>query len=237
MPIFTIKLLSKHEVATDTVEFIFEKPDQLKFIPGQYGGFTLPQLSPTVAGGATRRFSFLSTPDDPELIIATKASKSAYKQALFSLNTNDTIKMAGPTGNFILPDDQSIPVVMIAGGIGITPFYCMLEHAAQIKSPRQFTLFYGTHTEAQAAYLNDLYLLQNNHIDLNFIPTMTEPNSDWRGERGYITYTMLQKYLKSLEQYQYYVCGSPGMVSAIKETLTDMAIPDENIHLEDFPGY
>lgn len=237
MPIYTIKLISKHDVAIDTTEFIFEKPADFRFIPGQYAGFTLTQLAPTVAGGATRRFSILSSPQDPELVITTRGSKSIYKETLFALKPGDAIKMAGPTGNFILPQDTTIPVVLIAGGIGITPFYSMLEDASQTNSNRSFILFYGNQTEDRSAYLNELYLLQNNHLNITFVPTLAEPAKDWRGEQGYITYTLLKKYLKELDQYQYFVCGSPAMVSTLQETLLEMEIPTEKIHVEDFPGY
>lgn len=237
MPIYTIKLISKHEVAIDTTEFIFEKPADFHFIPGQYAGFTLPQLNPGVTGGATRRFSISSSPQDSELIITTRNSNSIYKGTLFALNPGDAIKMAGPTGNFILPQDPTTPVVLIAGGIGITPFYSMLEDAEQTNSKRTFILFYGNQSEDRSAYLNDLYLLQNNHLNFTFIPTLAEPANDWRGESGYITYTLLKKYLKQLDQYQYYVCGSPAMVNTLQETLLEMEIPTEKIHVEDFPGY
>src|SRR5947207_2456323 len=111
MPIYTLKLINRREVARDTLEFIFNKPANLTFIPGQYAGFTLINPSETDANGITRRFSLLSTPDDPHIIITTRIQNSAYKRVLNSLTIGAEIKFAGPTGAFTLHDDTTIPAV------------------------------------------------------------------------------------------------------------------------------
>src|SRR5262245_49434089 len=100
MPIYQLKLIDRHEVARGTIEFVFEKPDQLSFIPGQYAGFTLINPSETDAGGITRRFSMLSSPNDTYIRFATRMQNSAYKRVLNSLAIGDSIKFAGPTGAF-----------------------------------------------------------------------------------------------------------------------------------------
>jgi ferredoxin-NADP reductase len=72
MPIFKLKLIEQHPVATNTIEFRFEKPDNFNFVAGQYGGFTLINPTETDAGGITRRFSLLSTPQDNYIALTTR---------------------------------------------------------------------------------------------------------------------------------------------------------------------
>ncbi|OGT60676.1 MAG: hypothetical protein A3E85_02245 [Gammaproteobacteria bacterium RIFCSPHIGHO2_12_FULL_45_12] len=237
MPIYTLKLINRREVARDTLLFYFEKPANFSFTPGQYGGFTLINPPETDKGGITRRFSLLSTPTDPHIAIATRAQTSAYKRVLNALPLGSDIKFAGPTGQFILHEDSKIPAVMIAGGIGITPFYSIIRHAVQQHSKQALYLFYGNQSREDAAFLDELMELEKQHAPFKLINTLVKPEVNWQGESGFITHTLLKKYIPDLHQPIYYICGSPAMVTALHETLTDMEIPEDKIKVEDFPGY
>ncbi|MBX3708797.1 MAG: FAD-dependent oxidoreductase [Gammaproteobacteria bacterium] len=237
MPIYTLKLISRREVARGVIEFIFDKPAGLRFLPGQYAGFTLIYPSETDAQGITRRFSLLSTPDQNHLSIATRIQNSAYKRVLNALSIGDVIKFAGPTGTFILHEDISIPAVFIAGGIGITPFYSMINDATQHQSPRKLFLFYGNQSLPDAAYFAELQSLQKQNSQFTFIPTMVNPDHSWQGETGFITDTMIKKYISHLNDPIYYICGSPAMVTVLQETLVEMGVNEDKIKVEDFPGY
>src|SRR5690348_6930595 len=115
MPIYTLKLIQRSEVARETIELVFEKPVGFTFTAGQYGGFTLIRPSETDAGGITRRFSLLNSPNDNHISITTRIQTSAYKRVLNTLKIGDEIKFAGPTGNFVLHQDSDTPAVLIAG--------------------------------------------------------------------------------------------------------------------------
>lgn len=237
MPIHQLKLIERREVARDTIEFVFEKPTGLTFIPGQYAGFTLINPSETDAGGITRRFSLLSSPNDTHIRFATRIQNSAYKRVLNSLAMGDMIKFAGPTGNFILHEDATIPAVFIAGGIGVTPFYSMIQHAKEQHSEQSLFLFYGNQNLNEASYMNEITQLQKQNSHFHFIPTFAHPHETWQGETGFITHTMIKKYISDLDIPYFYICGSPAMVTALQETLVEMGISDNKIKVEDFPGY
>lgn len=237
MPIYKLKLTDRREIARGTLVFDFEKPAGFTFKPGQYGGFTLINPSETDVNGITRRFSLLSSPDDAQIAIATRIQTSAYKQELNRLPIGSEIKFAGPTGTFTLHEDTSTPAVFIAGGIGITPFYSMIKHAAQHHSSQKMTLFYGNQTPADAAFLHDLLTLQRDHAPFTCVATMAYPDASWQGETGFITHTLIKKYVTDLFAPVYYVCGSPAMVTSLQETLVEMGIDENKIHVEDFPGY
>jgi ferredoxin-NADP reductase len=237
MPIYKLKLINRRLIAKDTYLFDFEKPEGFQFIPGQYGGFTLMNTHPGEPGTNTRRFSLLSIPDDTQISIATRAQQSTYKQSLNELALGSDIKFAGPTGQFILHEDSSVPAVMIAGGIGITPFYSMIRHAVLQPKPHQLFLFYGNQSQEDAALLSELQQLAREHDCFTLIPTMANPGVSWPGETGFVTHTMIKKYIPDLNQPIFYVCGSPAMVASLHETLLEMGIEKERIKVEDFPGY
>ena len=237
MPIHTIKLLDRATIANQTIDLTFEKPDGFSFVAGQYGGFTLINPTETDDKGATRRFSFLSAPDDPHIRIVTRIQTSAYKRNLEKMEPGATIKLAGPTGNFVLHADQATPAVMIAGGIGITPFYSMIHYALRHEPARMITLFYGNQTLADSALLAELNQLSQRNINFKMIPVLANPHPEWEGEKGFITDEILVKHIPDLDQPIFYVCGSPAMVNAMQQMLRELQIANERVKVEDFPGY
>lgn len=237
MAIYTLKLLDRYNVARNTIVFVFTKPAGLTYQPGQYGGFTLINPKEKDAGGITRRFSLLSSPDDDYLAIVTRIQNSAYKRELNALTPGAEIKFAGPTGTFTLHEPISIPAVLIAGGIGIAPFYSMIRYTTAHHKEQKITLFYGNQAEEDAPFLSELNELKQQNKGFMLVTTFVNPPSGWQAETGYITETMIKKYLTDLTKPYYYVCGSPAMVTTLQETLVEMGIPDQQIKVEDFPGY
>ncbi|HTM63388.1 MAG TPA: FAD-dependent oxidoreductase, partial [Gammaproteobacteria bacterium] len=236
MPIHTLKLLKNETVANNTIKLTFEKPQGMNFIAGQYGGFTLIKPSVTDDLGINRRFSILSAPDDKELQIVTRIQTSAFKKNLQKMAVGDEIKFAGPSGNFVLHDDHHIPAVMIAGGIGIAPFYSMIKHALNHIPEQQMTLFYGNQTLADSAFMEELHELENNHPQFKMIAALANPNPEWKGSVGFITDELIVKNVPDLDKPVFYVCGSPAMVAALHQVLRELDIPEERIKVEDFPG-
>lgn len=237
MPIFTLTLLEKKTIAQNTLELTFEKPANFNYIAGQYGGFTLINPSVTDEKGNTRRFSFASAPHEPHLSIATRIQTSAYKQNLQNMTIGSTIKLAGPTGNFILHQDANIPTIMLAGGIGIAPFYSMIKEALKQHPERAIHVYYGNQTRKDAAFLEALETLAAHHPHFKLTLVLSAPEAGWTGETGYIDAALIMKQSPNYEACLFYACGSPAMVNAMKAELAELAVKEEQIYVEDFPGY
>lgn len=238
MPIFKIKLLQRETVANNTIKLTFEKPQGLTFLPGQYGGFTLINPQENDDKGITRRFSFLSTPDDEHLDIVTRVQTSAYKRNLQTLAVGEEMKLAGPSGAFVLHEDSNIPAVMIAGGIGISPFYSIIKHVLKHRPQQHITLFYGNQTLADSAFMNELLQMEKTHPQFKLVPALANPHPEWTRETGFITDEMLVKNIPDINAPIFYVCGSPAMVAAMQRVLLEeLQIPGERVKVEDFPGY
>lgn len=237
MPIYTLELIARRETAHHTWVFSFNKPAGLHYKPGQYGGFTLIQPPETDAGGITRRFSLMSSPDDNDLAIVTRLQNSAFKRVLGNLPLGSPIKFAGPTGTFVLHDEIHRPAVFIAGGIGIAPFHSMIKQACALQRPQPITLFYGNTTRLATAFLPEMQAFEKSHAYFKMIPTFDQEDESWTGEKGFITDKLIQKYVPDLTAPIYYVCGAPAMVNALQTTLASMNIPADQIRVEDFPGY
>jgi ferredoxin-NADP reductase len=143
MPIFTPTLLSRKEIAEGTMAFHFSKPQGFVVKAGQSVDLTLIEPPETDAEGNTRAFSLTSSPQEPELIIATRMRDTAFKRVLKSMHLGNRVKMDGPMGSFTLHKNASKPAVFLTGGIGITPFFSMAKSAAAEKLPHEIYLFYS----------------------------------------------------------------------------------------------
>ncbi len=237
MPIYTLTLVAKKTVAQNTLELEFQKPEGFLYVAGQYGGFTLLNPTETDAKGNTRRFSLMSAPHESTLKIVTRIQQSSFKRELNKLEAGSTIKFAGPTGNFLLSDTDKKPIILIAGGIGIAPFYSMIKETLLHEPTRDIILFYGNQTLQDSAYIEALETLAKKHASFKFVLTLANPAADWAGNIGYITDDLIIKNTPDYANQLYYVCGSPAMVQAMQQVLAEIEIPAEHIKVEDFPGY
>jgi len=235
-----LKLIKKEEVAEGTMAFHFEKPAGFDFKAGQWNTWTLINPAETDAEGNSRDFSNIFAPHEAEIGFTTRMRDTAFKRILKNMEAGAEISMDGPFGSFILHSDASKPAVFLSGGIGITPFYSMVKDAANKKLQHQISLFYSNRRPEDAAFLDQLELLQQENPNYKFIGTMTEmakSQKPWSGETGYITKEMVQKYVPDLQAPIYYMAGPPTMVTAMRKMLNDAGVNDDNIRSEEFSGY
>jgi hypothetical protein len=113
MPIYTVKLLRKDEVAAGTMAFHFEKPARFACTAGQFGDFTLLHPSETDDEGNIRGFSLASAPCEPDLMIATRMRDTAFKRVLKRLPLGTPVKLDAPYGDFVLHTTVTTPVVFL----------------------------------------------------------------------------------------------------------------------------
>ncbi len=237
---YSITLTERRLVAEGTMAFYFDKPAQFVFTPGQFVDLTLLQPSETDDAGNTRAFSLASAPQEGMLMVATRLRDSAFKRELQRMPIGSPVQMEGPFGKLVLHADQARPAVLLAGGIGITPFRSMAVHAAMQQSPHTMVLFYSNRRPEDAPFLDELQALQDKNPYYRFVGTMTAPETSsrpWQGETGYLNAALLAKHLVNIEKPIYYVVGPPGMVGALRTMLKAAGIDDSDIRTEKFAGY
>ena len=175
-----IALLRREPVAEGTMAVHFEKPAGFTHQAGQNAMFTLINPREQDAAGPSRTFTIASAPHERELMIATRMRDSAFKRVLGAAPPGTKFEMEGPAGLMVLHEDASRPAVLLAGGIGITPFLAMVRDAAKRELPHQIVLIYSNRRPQDAAFVAELERLQGPRLRL--VTTMTDaPN--WRGEK------------------------------------------------------
>jgi ferredoxin-NADP reductase len=139
-----------------------------------------------------------------------------------------------------LHEDAARPAVILAGGIGVTPFLSMARHAAKLRLPHRITLFYSNRRPEDAAFLDELRALEQSNPNYRLIATMSEAKKSsqpWEGETGFIRPDMLERYLKDLSGPVYYFAGPPGMTMAMQSMLSALGVKENDINSEEFYGY
>src|SRR5579862_4088005 len=170
---YTIRFLSRQEIAKDTYSFYFQRPQDFDFLPGQYNRWTLPIIAAD-GRGSSRFFTISSSPLEKDRIaITTKIIQSDFKKALLNLKKNDEIKIFGPMGNFILDETNTKPIVLITEGIGITPYHSMITYAAAKNLTILLTLLVSFSIPEKMVFYDELKKLEEQHINIKIIYTIT----------------------------------------------------------------
>jgi ferredoxin-NADP reductase len=237
---YTAKLTGRKLIAEETMAFLFEKPEGFEFHAGQFCLLSLPDIGFQDEKGLRRPLSIASSPFDNDLMFVAKMSGSAFKKTLREMPAGTAVTIDGPHGSFILPEDTSIPVVFIAGGIAIIPFRSMVLYVAEASTKHTITLFYSSRTPQEAAFLKELQDMAKTHRNIRLVATMTrvpEQSEAWSGLTGRINPAIIMDNCKEWQDALYYVSGSSGMVDGIRSMLTGMKIKKERIRKEKFTGY
>jgi ferredoxin-NADP reductase len=239
MNTYTIKLREKQTVADQTLAFVFDKPEGFVFQAGQYVAITLPALDFADAKGATRTMSIASAPSDEHLLFAMRITGSAFKQTLAAMPIGGEVIIRDAVGHFTLPeDDQTHPIVFLAGGIGITPVRSILREAVRTGRRNPFTLFYSNRAPKDVAFVDELASIPE--LTYTCVNTLTDEAKLlclWQKEHGFICPPMLTKYLDDIHAPLYYIVGAPGFSTAMERMLKEvLGIAPEAIRMDPFTG-
>ena len=111
------------------------------FRAGQFAEITWVDPAETDSEGNTRAFAFASAPHEEHLLFTTSLRDTAFKRVLQKTPIGTPAKLDGPFGDLTLHNNVKRPAILMAGGIGITPFRSIVRHAAHEKLPHKVFLF------------------------------------------------------------------------------------------------
>jgi ferredoxin-NADP reductase len=154
---------------------------------------------------------------------------------LLHLAPGSTLDASGPHGAFVLRDDHR-PLVLVAGGIGITPFRSMLSELFASLDPRNITLLYSNATP-DIPFRSFLDHLASCWPKLRVVYTVTRPSAGWDGPTGRIDAAFIRHNVPATHGAIFYVCGPTGLVDSIRSLLIMSGVDARQIVDEAFPGY
>ncbi len=239
MQMFTLVLKRSEEIADRTRLFAFEKPLGFVFQAGQYVVLRIPQdrLVEADARGGVRSFSIASAPSDTDLCFVMREGESGFKKTLWNMPLGETIVSSAAVGRCTVPAEDMNPVVLVAGGVGITPARSILREAEKNGDSRPYYLFYSNRLLKDAAFHEELLAMTLPHFSYIWTLSLESSAPEKKGEeRGYIDERMLRKYLPGVPAAHYYVIGAPAFTEAMCGVLVGMGVHKENINIDPFTG-
>ena len=149
-----------------------------------------------------------------------------------------TLQVRAPAGVFVLDDDATNPVVLVAGGIGITPLYAMARAALAADASRNIRLYYGVRDYRELVFMDGLSKMAREYPNFRFTVVESNPLGG-DGEvvsghlKGFIDVALLQRTLPH-GQYQFYICGPTAMMENLVPALRVWGVARDALHYETF---
>lgn len=262
-------LLEKIKVdGTDVMSFKFDKGNEqregngdkdsqrlssLDYMAGQFAFFDIGEVY-NDPKGPIRHFTISSSPTEDFIMLSTRIRDSPYKKRLASLEKGAKVKVRGPEGQFVLPEeedtDYSKTIIFLSGGIGVTPFRSMIKYATDKQLPIKIIMFDSNKNKENILFKQEFDKWSNINKNIKIVYTVTEEEpkeqssstsmNAWQGEHGRINKDMILKYIDDaiLKDSIFYICGPPGMLKAMQSLIQEeLRIPKERIKVEEFTGY
>lgn len=221
------------DIADHIKTFWFKPSRPLRYEAGQFIEMTLDHDNPDDRG-KRRWFTLSSSPTDELLSITTKlaAKPSTFKQTLFALKPGDTLVISDAMGDFVLPKNKSIPLLFVAGGIGITPAHSMVKWLSDSRQQREVHIIYAAHSDNDFAFrkLFDSYAKNVQYI-------VQEPSPEWAGKTGNITSETIYNAALPIPNSFIFLSGPEEMVEVFVPELKERGVSPSRLVTDYFPGY
>jgi ferredoxin-NADP reductase len=223
-----------------------------EFRPGQFLTFVLQVMDDARQGerrSVTRCYSLSDAPapdhyrvsikrvpppsDRPDLTPGV-SSNHFHDQ----VQVGDVLQVKAPSGHFYIDPDPSVPAVLVAGGIGITPMMSMLRWCLTRQPERQVHLYYGLRQGNEHAFKSQLEELASVHPRFKLHVVYSRPAAqDVQGRdfqhTGHVDLALLRRTLPH-GRHQFYICGPAGMMESLVPALADWGVPEADVHFEAF---
>jgi ferredoxin-NADP reductase len=217
-------------------EYVFETSQPLAFTAGQYMEITVPHTHKD-GRGIRRVFSIVTTPGESIVRFGIKMYEqpSTFKKALHNIQPGTTIDATGIGGDFVLPKDTSVPLLFVAGGIGITPFISHLRSMQDANQAKNVVLIYAASSVKELAYA-DIIEASGIRVIVIANSSSTTKNHNWTMiDAQRITDDHIATFVPDLSNRYAYISGPPQMVDSTKALLKRMQA--KHITCDYFTGY
>ena len=217
---YIVKILAIRVITHNVKSFVLDKPENYKFIPGQYTEVSINQPE---WKDETRPFTFTSLPEENILEFTIKKyDRNGVTQAIHELDVGDELIIEDITGTI----QYKGPGVFIAGGAGITPFISILRDLAKKNQLKGNTLVFSNKTHKDIIIEHEL----KHYLGDNCLFTLTKESKEgYKNKR--IDENFLKDKIMDFSQH-FYICGPSRMVGELQHTLRKLGANPDLIVLE-----
>ena len=177
----------------------------------------------------------IATPP-PDMPDAPPGIGSSY---IFSLKPGDRVTMSGPFGEFKVRESER-EMCFVGGGAGMAPMRSHLRHQLLSRHTRRpATFWYGARNRMEMLYDDEFRELDREFDNFSYYVALSDPlpDDEWDGMVGFIHQCLLDRYLRDHPdptEVEYYLCGPPPMIAAMKSMLDSLGVEPEMIAYDEF---
>ena len=204
------------------------------FVPGQFLNVAF------WIGGArmNRSYSISSSPtrrEHVELTVRREPRGAVSRHVVDLLKIGDQIEVGGPVGRFTFTGTEADSVVLIAGGVGITPMMSITRYLTDLSWDGDIFLIYQCRTPTEFIFANEFPELQRVNRKLRVVVAMSRPEgTNWEGLRGHLTKDLFTETVPNLASRRIHLCGPPSMMESTKAILVELEVPADHLKTEAF---
>jgi nitric oxide dioxygenase len=241
------RVADKHPESDVITSFVLEPADGglvPNFEPGQY--ISIAVQVPRLGLQQIRQYSLSDAPNGKTYRISVKREAGpepgqlGYVSTLLhdEVNVGDTVRLAAPYGNFFIDVNATTPVVLISGGVGLTPMISMLNRVLQSPVQREIVFVHGARNSAVHAMRDHLREAAAAHSNFTTFIFYNEPlPADVEGKdydfNGFVDLDRIGDAIM-LPHADYYICGPIPFMRMQHDALIAKGIKETNVHYEVF---
>lgn len=219
----TFRLAAENDLALPFTYF----PGQFATVAFQIGGKQV-QRSYTIASSPTQSHYCALTIKREEQGLVSRHMHDQIKEG-------DLVDVSAPLGKFTFTGEEAESIVLIAGGVGITPMMSVIRYLTDIGWKKEIFFLYCCRTTLDFIFREELEQLQERHGNLNVIATMTRSSGTvWMGLKGRFKAELLDHLVPEIATRRIHVCGPAPMMDAVVGMLKELRVPDELVKTEAF---
>jgi len=224
----------------DTYSLYLEGSDE-KFARRKAGQFASLSIRGPDGWSDPHPFSIAGAPEDPILCLTIKKA-GKFTSAIPDLKPGTPVKCMGPIGLFCKDIDRKPVIVMMAGGVGATPFLSVLRHFRNIRAGNKVTLFWVNKTMEEVFSLDGINSMTRN-LTLTVVHCLTREDDlqryfrqEYPGvfyEKGRLSGDILKRY-GATKDASFYLCGPPPMMESALTEVGSLNVDQSAIEKENF---
>ena len=205
------------------------------FSPGQFLTFSTKIDDKMVR----RSYSIASPPTRVSYVEITvkREEDGLYSDYLHdTVGVGDLLAVTGPAGVFKFDGEGAKSVVLIAGGVGITPLMCITRYLTDLTWPGEIFLLSAARSIEELIFEEELEYLQKRCPNLHVTATVETraEGSKWAGLDGKLTKSVLAEAVPGIAERRIHLCGPPRMIDALRAILAELDVPKDHIKTEAF---
>jgi ferredoxin-NADP reductase len=204
------------------------------FLPGQF-----LTLTAVLDGKPVRRsYTIASSPTQRDYVEVTVKHEPGGAVSGYlhdQLKEGDLLDCAGPAGAFVFTGRECKCILLIGGGVGITPLMSVLRYLTDRAWAGDVYLVYSVHSPKDIIFREEIDYLARRHPNFRAVITVSQPEgTDWSGPTGRITKELIAKSVLDLPSRYVHLCGPVSLMEAIKKELAELGVPPDRVKTEAF---